>query len=156
MRWTASAVALIGLLAGACGPMAGGRERDRAEVEALLPEYAEIMSAAYRAGDVTELGRVATEREVNRVRRQIAALAEEGRGLRPELISLRVESVDFNRATATAVTVETWNLKVVALGSETVVAESPAQENRIVYSLTHEDDRWWILARILRGSTEAF
>ena len=43
---------------------------------------------------------------------------------------------------------ETWNLKVLAVGSGAVLSESPGQENQILYSLTRDGGRWWILSRI--------
>lgn len=138
-----------------CAPSEARRAEDRAAIEALLADYASRLSETYRTGDGATLREVATEREVARVLGQVAELSHEGRALRPELRRQAIESIEIHRATAaTAVTVETWSLRVVAIGSEAVVSESPEQENRIVYSLTREGGRWWILSRTLRHSTE--
>jgi hypothetical protein len=155
VRRAAASAVLAAVLLTACGPSAERREADRREIEALVARYAEKLTQAYRTGDAEPLREVATEREVSRVFGQIQSLAVEGRALRPQLIRQSVETVEIHRATAaTATTVETWNLRVVAIGTEALVSESPEQTNRIVYTLNRDQGRWWILSRILRSSSE--
>ena len=86
--------------------------------------------------------------------KQIEELAGGGRRLDARPVSRATQSVDFNRNTASVTATEVWNLRVVAVGSEAVLSESPAQENQILYSLTRDGGRWWILSRILARSSE--
>jgi hypothetical protein len=153
-RPTALLVALA--LAGGCGPSAERRAADRAEVEKLLAGYAVALTEAYRTGDPAGMSEVATGRETERVRARIQELAQEGRELAATLREQRIVELDFHRATgATAVAFETWDLRVLTAGTDQVVAESLAQQNRIVYSLSRDGGRWWVLSRLLASSSEA-
>jgi hypothetical protein len=143
-----------GLVAAACGPSTARRDQDRAEIERLLADYARRLSEAYRSGSAETLREVATEREISRVHKQISEQAGNGRMLVADLVTATVQSVEFHRSSATATVAETWNLKVLAVGSGAVLSESPAQENQILYSLTRAGGRWWILSRILARSSE--
>jgi hypothetical protein len=142
-----------GLLA-SCGTQ---REVDagmRQEVETRLAEYAARMAEAYASGDASRVAGVATEREVERLRISIEELAVEGRALRPTLRSQVVETLDRAGNTAVAAgTIEVWDLRVVAVGTEQLVSESLAQENRLTYSLVREAGEWRVLSRLLRTST---
>jgi len=142
------------LVLSGCGPSQQRREQDRAEIERLLDAYGRALAEAYRSGSAEALREVATERELTRVHKQIEELAGGGRRLDAQPVSRAIQSVDFNRNTASVTATEVWNLRVVATGSETVLSESPAQENQILYSLTREGGRWWILSRILARSSE--
>jgi hypothetical protein len=152
-RWVLVLATVVAL---GCGRSPERIAADRQAVESLLADYARLMSEAYTSGDTAALARVATGREVARVASRIRELADQGRGLRPVLKRQVVESVESYSATgATATTIETWDLRVVALGSETTVLDSPGQENRLVYSLVREGGRWWVLSRLLKSSSEA-
>jgi hypothetical protein len=130
-------------------------EADRRGIEATLRSYAEAMAEAYRQGDPQPLAPLATERELQRVRISIEELEVEGRALRPTLRSLSIESIDRAGRTSYAVqTLEVWDLRVVALGTEQTVSDSPAQENRLWYTLLRENGDWRVLSRLLRSSTE--
>jgi hypothetical protein len=149
------ALACLLLLATACGPSSARVAADQAAIQALLKDYVARMAQAYRKGDAQLLAEVATPREVARVAARIRELAQQGRGLRPELERLAVERIDVYAASAaTANTIETWDLRVVALGSELPVSEATGQENRIAYSLIREDGRWLVLTRLLRSTSE--
>jgi hypothetical protein len=155
-RALTTVLALAAFALAGCGRSPERVAADRKAVEQLLADYARLMSEAYRTGDSAPLAQVATGREVARVATRIRELAEQGRGLRPVLQRQVVESVEAYSATgATATTIETWDLRVVALGSEATVAESPDQENHLVYSLVRESGRWWVLSRLLKSSAES-
>jgi hypothetical protein len=157
MRATSSPIAAVVLLALAagCGPSADRRAADQAEVEKLLSAYAAALTEAYRTGDPAGMAEVATGREIERVRARIQELDQEGRALVATLREQRLVELDFHRATgATAVAFETWDLRVVTAGTDQVVAESLAQQNRIVYSLSRDQGRWWVLSRLLASSSE--
>jgi hypothetical protein len=158
MRSTPRSVVLSAalLLLGGCGPSAERLAAERAVVEKLLADYAVALTEAYRSGEPTGMSAVATGREIQRVRARIQELDQEGRQLVATLREQRLVELDFHRATgATAVAFETWDLRVVTAGTDQVVAESLAQQNRIVYSLSRDEGRWWVLSRLLAASSEA-
>jgi len=135
----------------------GGREvapDDRQAIEAVLRAYADSMAAAYQAGDAAGIASLATEREQQRLAISIRELADEGRALRPVLKSFVVESIErAGNASVAANTLEVWDLRVVALGTEQQVSESLDQENRLTYSLVREQGKWRVLSRLLRTSS---
>ncbi len=113
------------------------------------------MAEAYRKDDPSLLAEVATPREQARVRNAIAELARQGKSLRPTLKSLAVESIEpAGVMTAVVSTLEVWDLRVVAVGSEQTVSESLAQENHLTYNLVEEHGKWLVLSRTLRNSSE--
>ncbi|HSM12864.1 MAG TPA: IMS domain-containing protein [Thermoanaerobaculia bacterium] len=151
----AVAALALGLALSACAPSAEQQAADRAEIERLVGRYAELLAEAYRTRDSGVLGEITTEREVMRVGQRIEELTAEGRELRAELRSLVIEEVDvFDATTAGATTIEVWDLRTVALGSDETVAEAIGQENRVVYTLRKERGRWEILARLLKAASE--
>jgi hypothetical protein len=152
----ALSLSLIALACGSgCGASAERQARDRKEIEGLVADYAARLAESYRTGDANPLREVATEREIARVLGQIESLAAEGRALRADLLRQALDSVEIHRAAAaTVTTTESWRLRVVALGTEAQVSESPEQTNQIVYTLTRDGGRWWILSRALKHSSE--
>ena len=109
------------------------------------------MIARHEGQVVFVLGAIPGER----VRARIQELSQEGRELAATLREQRLVELDFHRATgATAVAFETWDLRVMTAGTEQVVAESLAQQNRIVYSLSRDRGQWWVLSRLLASSSE--
>jgi len=149
------AALILGAAVSACAPSPEQQAADRAEIERLIGRYAELLAQAYRTRDSSLLGEITTEREVVRVGHRIEELTSEGRELRAELRSLVVEDVDvFDATTAGVTTIEVWDLRTLALGSERVVAEAIDQENRVVYTLRKERGRWEILARLLKSTSE--
>ena len=149
------ALACLLLLTVGCGRSAARVAADQAAIQKVLDDYVARLAEAYRKGDAQPLSEVATPREVARVAARIRELAQQGRALHPELKRLAVEKIDvYATSAATATTIETWDLRVVALGSELPVSEATDQENRIAYSLIREDGRWLVLTRLLRSTSE--
>jgi len=130
-------------------------DAERRAIGGLLDRYVVEMAAAYESGDASKVADAATEREQRRLEQAISELAAEGRGLRPSLVRLAIDSIERgSRTTVMVDTIETWDLRVVALGSEEVVSESLGQENRLSYVLIREGDAWRILSRQLKSSTQ--
>lgn len=144
----------FGVLCG-CGAGRAVSVDEREAVEGVLAAYAESMAAAYVASDASLIAEQATVREQDRLRKSIYELAVEGRSLRPELRSLSVESIErAGNTSVSVITREVWDLRVVATGTEQLVSESLAQENRLSYSLVRDGGRWLVLSRQLRASSE--
>ena len=153
MRRLGLAICCLGLLL-ACGG-AERRAADRKAVEELLAAYPAALSEAYSLGTSDPLRELVTPRELTRVEARIAELRGEGKGLRARLLQRSVVAIELHSATSgSANVIETWNLRVVALGTEQTVSESASQENELVYSLVHDQGRWWILSRQLKHSSE--
>lgn len=144
------ALGLVGLLVAGCGPSAEREAVDRAAIEEDLREYLPLLARAYRTGNTSILEEHAALKERASIDKRHADLERQGQILAPELDSLTVEGVTvWNRVNAYVTTVEVWDVRVLATGTETVVREELDQANRVRYQLKRDNDRWRVLMRQL-------
>jgi hypothetical protein len=139
------------LLAGACGGASPEEEAaDREEIAAFLREYLPKMAEAYRTGDVEPVIPYSTQKERAVIESRVRDLARTGQILAPELESVEVEDVTvWSAVNAFVTTVEVWNIRVLASGTEAVIREELNQPNRVKYQLKREDGRWRVFGRQL-------
>ena len=144
------------LFAAACGPpSAEEAAADQEEVRVFLLEYLPKMSDAYRTGDTAPLEPYTTLKERETIEKRVRDLAKQGSVLSPELESLEVEDVvTWSAVNAFVTTVEVWDLRVLAAGSDSVVRETEDQANRVKYQLKREDGRWRVFGRPLQETFE--
>jgi hypothetical protein len=149
-------VAAIALALGACGADQRAAEVDRGEIEALLADYLPRLAEAYRTGDVEVLREVASEKELAAMTKQIGDLmSQEGRVIDPTLESFTVEDINvWNYSNAFVTTIEVWDLKVLASGTDQVLSEVEDQRSRVKYQLKRRDEGWQILSRIRETTFE--
>ena len=141
--------ALLLPLAG-CGPSADRQQADREAIQKLLEGYLPALSNAYATGEVEGLAPFAAQKEVLSTKKRIDDLAKEGRELRPAFRQFTVEQVDrYQHSNAYVKTVETWDLRVFAAGSDRQISEQLDQHSRVTYQLKRTDDGWQILYRQL-------
>lgn len=151
MRHGPSMALLILLVAVACGPSAERQEVNRDEIKADLEAYLPLLGEAYATGDLEPLQGWAVEKERARVMKRLDDLTTQGRRLVPTFRQLTVEDVNiWNYSNAFVTTLEVWDLKILALGSEQVLAEELGQRNRVKYQLKREEDRWRVLFRTIQ------
>jgi hypothetical protein len=85
----------------------------------------------------------------------VQELAKAGEVLAPELESVQVEDVTvWNEVNAYATTVEIWDVRTYALGTERVVREQLAQPNRVKYQLKRTGGRWRVFWREVERTYE--
>lgn len=153
MRRPLLALALLPavLVAGACGGASPEEEAaNRDEIEAFLEEYLPQMAEAYRTGDVEPITPYTTQKERAAIESRVRELGESGQTLAPELQSVDVEDVTvWSAVNAFVTTVEVWDVRVLATGSDSVLREEPNQPNRVKYQLKREDGRWRVFGRQL-------
>lgn len=122
-------------------------EADVAEIESSLARYLPLMAEAYSTGNIEVLRDVAAEKEIATIHKLVSEKMEEGLFLDPTLIDFSIEEVSqWNNSNAFVTTIENWDLKVVAAGSDTVLSER-SQRNRVKYQLKKKDDGWRVLYR---------
>jgi hypothetical protein len=145
-----------GLAAGACGePSAEDTAEDREAIQAFLEEYLPKLAEAYRTGEVAALDPFAAAKEQEKVARRVQELAKTGEVLAPVLESVQVEDVTvWNEVNAYATTVEIWDVRTYALGTERVVREQLAQANRVKYQLKRSGGRWRVFWREVERTYE--
>lgn len=144
------AAALLGALAlGACAQASPEDEaEDREAIQAFLEEYLPRMAEAYRTGEVEGLDPYAAAKEQEEILRMVRELAKAGEVLAPELESVQVEDITvWNEVNAYVTTVEVWDVRTFATGTERVVRERLAQPNRVKYQLKRERGRWRVFWR---------
>lgn len=154
MRRPLPALALLlasAFLAGACGGQSPEEKAaDQEEIQAFLEEYLPRMAEAYRTGDVEPIVPYTTEKERAVIENRVREMAKTGQILAPELDSVEVEDVTvWSAVNAFVGTVEVWDVRVLASGTEAVVREELNQPNRVKYQLKREDGRWRVFGRQL-------
>ena len=144
---------LVALLLPACE--SGGEEVSEADVEAIessLGRYLPLMAEAYSTGNIEVLRDVAAEKEIATIHKLVSEKMAEGLFLDPTLIDFTIEEVNqWNNSNAFVTTVENWDLKVVAAGSDKVLSER-AQRNRVKYQLKKKDGGWRVLYRSIEAT----
>ena len=69
----------------------------------------------------------------------------------PTFRQVTVEDVNvWNYSNAFVTTLEVWDLQILAVGTEEVLAEELAQRNRVKYQLKREEDHWRVLFRTIQ------
>lgn len=145
----------VSLILVSCGPSAEVEAQAREEIEAMLSEYLPTLGTAYTLGEPQLLKDFAVRRELNYLGRRIDELGIQGKRLSPELREIVIEDVNlWNRLNAQVTTVETWDLRVLALGSGAVLSEDFNQVSQVRYQIKFKDDRWWIYSRVLEQTFE--
>lgn len=145
-RWIT--LALGAALLVACGPTAEEQQADREAIQATLEAYLPRLAEAYATGNVEALRGVVVEKELARVARQVEEAAAQGRVLEPRLHEFTIEDLSFagpNNAYVT--TLEVWDVRSYALGSERQLGESLDRAERVKYQVTRREEGWKILAR---------
>lgn len=138
--------ALLLLLAAlaACKPSPQEIAAERQTVESTLQEYGRLLGRAYAFTDPQELAPVATRREMAAVENNIAVIAERGQRLAVDQKAVVLEDLNvFQPGNAYVVTFETWEVRVVALGSEREISRDESQKTRVRYRLKTDDDGVW-------------
>jgi len=154
LRRTVAALAFLslalGVLAAGCKPSPEEKEANREEIAAFLKDYLPKMAEAYRTGDTEPLAGYAAQKEREAIKKRVRDLAKQGQILSPKLDSLQVENVTtWSRVNAYVTTVEVWDLRVLAAGSNTVLRQELNQSNRVKYQLKRDGGRWRIFWRQL-------
>jgi hypothetical protein len=150
-----AAVALLVLASAACSPSPEEQAADREDIESFLREYLPKMADAYRTGNTDALDPYAAEKEQQAINKRVRERAKQGMILAPELRSVQVEDVrTWSSVNAYVTTVEVWDLRVLASGSEEVLRQELGQSNRVKYQLKRDGDRWRVFWRQLEQSFE--
>lgn len=135
----------------ACGPSARQQEVDLQDIQRDLEAYLPLLGNAYATGELEPLEEYVAIKEVARVEKRIHDLGLQGRVLAPTFRQLTIEDVNvFNFANAYVTTLEVWDVRILAVGSDTVLAEEIGQSNRVQYQLKREGGRWRVLFRSIQ------
>jgi hypothetical protein len=138
-------------LVGCGGSSETRQEVDRQAVQASLETYLPLLGHAYASGDLQPLAPWAAEKEVSRIRKRIEDLAYQGRTLVPTFRELTVEDINvWNYSNALVTTLEVWDLKVYATGTDQILSQQAQQANRVKYQLKRDGDRWRVLFRTIQ------
>lgn len=149
-RLSTLTLALLLLLAAACGSSEKKVEADRAEIEELLSEYLPRLAQVYANRQFQLLEGYAAEKEIAGVQKRIEDLAATGRTLEPQLVRMTVEEVNaWSHSNAYVTTVEVWDLEVYNTGTRQLLSEERGQTNRVKYQLKRDGDSWLILFRAI-------
>jgi hypothetical protein len=146
---------LVAGLAGCGGPSPEKAAADKEEIQAFIEEYLPKLAEAYRTGDASGLEPYAAAKERSSIERRARELAKGGEVLAPVLESVEVEEVrSWQEINAYVTTIEVWDIRTYATGTENVVREQLAQTNRVKYQLQRENGRWRVFWREIQKTFE--
>jgi hypothetical protein len=124
-------------------------------VRELMERHADLAALPLRERLDAILTGVAAEKEVAGLEKRVRDLLAEGRVIRPAPKSLQVESVEtWRHVNAFTTTVEVWDLRVYAAGTDVILSETIDQRNRVKYQLQRQGERWLVLFRELDATFE--
>ncbi|REJ82144.1 MAG: hypothetical protein DWQ36_21650 [Acidobacteria bacterium] len=157
-RTVVAVCVLLGVLAGGCSEerAAADLEADKAAIEAMMREYLPRLGEAYETGNIEVLRDYAAEKEMASLLKRIGEFMEqENRVIAPTLQSFTVEDVEiWNYANAFVTTLEVWDVRVLASGTDQVLSQSLGQRNRVKYQLKRRDSGWQVLHRNIETTLE--
>ncbi len=145
-----AAITLLGQLG--CSESAKiDQEAAKQEIAASLEAYLPLLGEAYATGNVEPLREWAAEKEMARIYKIVTDLAAQGRTLVPTFRQMTIEEVNvWNYANAYVTTLEVWDLKTYASGTDQVLAQESEQPNRVKYQLKRDDGRWRVHFRTIQ------
>lgn len=101
------------------------------------------------------LGEHAAEKEIAGLQKRLDDLLAESRVIRPTFQNLEVADVQvWNYANAFVTTLEAWDLRVYAAGTDEVLSRALDQTNRVKYQMKRDGDGWLVLFRELETAFE--
>ncbi|MCZ6726201.1 MAG: IMS domain-containing protein [Acidobacteria bacterium] len=134
-----------------CGRSARQEERDATSIEAMLEQYLPLLARVYADGDIELLRPYAVEKELARMHALVQDLADQGRYLAPEFKSVTVEKTHvWNNSNAFVSTLEVWNVRLLVLGRDELLAEDLDKNYRVKYQLKRSKTGWRILFRAIQ------
>jgi hypothetical protein len=155
--WSVGLVLGLVLVAVGCGAGAEAElEADKADIEALMSAYLPKLGEAYESGNIEVLRDYVAEKEMASLLKRIGDfMDQEGRVIAPTLQSFTLENVEiWNYANAFVTTLEVWDVRVLASGTDQVLSESLGQRNRVKYQLKRRDEGWQVLHRSIETTLE--
>ena len=134
-----------------CGRTARQEERDASSIAAMLEEYLPLLGRVYEDGDIELLRPFAVEKELARMHALVQDLADQGRYLAPEFKNVTVEKTHiWNNSNAFVTTLEVWDVRLLLLGRDELLAEDLDKNYRVKYQLKRNDGGWRILFRAIQ------
>jgi len=147
-------VVALGGLAG-CKPSEQRQAVDREEIRSFLDAYLPKLAEAYRTGDTDPLAPYAAAKERAAIEKRVLDLAKTGEVLAPQLKSFEIENVTvWSVVNAYVTTLEVWDIRTYAAGSDNVLRQALGQRNRVKYQLRRENGRWRVFWRQLEKTYE--
>jgi len=152
--WGLSLVMLLGAVWG-CGSDSVASVEDEAAIRSAIEAYLPQLAEAYKRGDASVLEGFAAEKEIAGLDKRIRDMLAESREIHPTFKSVIVEDAHvWSAANAFATTLEVWDLRVMASGTDRVLSEAIDQRNRVKYQLKKVDGAWIVLFRELESTFE--
>jgi hypothetical protein len=143
-----AALLLAALALHGCGPSPQEIEQDRADIRQVLEAYLPRLADAYATGNTAQLKGMAVEKEIAHVDKVVGDLAQQGQSLHPTLKQLTIEDATFwSHDNAYVTTLEVWDVKSFAVGTDHQLGELLNTSHRVKYQLKRRSGSWEILYR---------
>jgi DNA repair ATPase RecN len=147
----ATVLALTSLLvAVSCSPSTDDTAEAKEEIQAFLEEFLPALGQAYAQRDAYLVEQYVAQKEIARIGKRLDELSALGQVYEPTVRTITIEDVNiWSHSNAYVTTLEIWDVRRLAAGSDQVLTEALEQPNRVKYQLKRDADGWRALYRTI-------
>ncbi len=150
-RILCSLLAVAACVALGCTPAAVEDAAAKAEIQTFLEEFLPALGNAYAQGDANLIEPYVAPKEVARVEKRLNELSVKGLVYAPSVRTITIESVNvWNNSNAFVSTLEIWDVRRLAAGTELPIDEVLEQPNRVKYQMKRDKNGWRVLYRTIQ------
>ena len=135
---------------GGCPGAEVNEQTSKEEIRVLLEEFLPVLGEAYAQRDATLIRPFVAEKEIARVNKRLEELSDQGQVYEPTLQSITIEDVNvWSNSNAFVSTLEVWDVRRLAAGTEQVLTVIENQRNRVKYQMKRDTEGWRVLYRTI-------
>lgn len=133
-----------------CSDPVEDTEEVKAELQVFLEEFLPALGRAYAERDADLVEPYVAQKEIARIGKRLRELSAQGQVYEPTLRSVTIEQVNtWSNSNAYVTTLEIWDVRRLAAGTDQVLTEVLEQPNRVKYQMKHDVGGWRVLYRTI-------
>ncbi|MFQ5525980.1 MAG: IMS domain-containing protein [Thermoanaerobaculia bacterium] len=146
----ALALALGALVTTGCSSPAEKDAVAKAEIQVFLEDFLPALGEAYAERDAYRVEAFVAQKEIARIGKRLDELSAQGQVYEPTVRSITIEAVNtWSNSNAYVTTLELWDVRRLAAGTDQVLTEVLEQPNRVKYQMKRDADGWRVLYRTI-------
>ena len=148
---TAAACALLATVALlGCSESVEDADEARVEIKAFLEEFLPALGRAYAERNAYLVEDFVAQKEISRIGKRLSELSAQGQVYEPTVQTITIEDVNiWSHSNAYVTTLEIWDVRRLAAGTDQVLTEVQDQPNRVKYQMKRDIDGWRVLYRTI-------
>lgn len=120
------------------------------EVQEFLEEFLPALGRAYAERNAYLVEDFVAQKEIARIGHRLSELSAQGQVYEPTLRSITIEDLNiWSNSNAYVTTLELWDVRRLAAGTDQVLTEVQDQPNRVKYQMKRNTDGWRVLYRTI-------